>query len=405
LYGIHFSIPQLAIGGDLNDENGSDSGHVRVYKRDETQSLGWIQLGNDIDGTAAGDQLGKSVSLSDDGKILAIGSAGTTSAGYVSVYEFDGASWTKLGQNIVRANPNNVGGSTGPLDTSLSSNGKTVAIGDSYYNGDGIYRGQARVYNYNGSSWVQLGGDFDGENNDEFLGTSVSLSSDGTIVAIGAVDNGQRLWTGHVRVYKRDETQSLGWIQLGNDIDGDLACDYLSQGNFALTLSSDGRTVAAGAPYGDGNGSSSGYVRVYQLNDNDSDWVKIGGDIDGEAAGDRSGFSVSLSADGKTIATSGLGFSGYVRVYGYNGSGWVQLGENIDGEAANDLSGYSVSMSDDGKTVAIGAIFNDDNGEDSGHVRVYQATSAPTSVSQYTQALRKVFALSNSHLLFTTFIF
>ena len=40
----------------------------------------------------------------------------------------------------------------------------------------------------------------------------------------------------------------------------------------------------------------------------------------------------------------------------------VQKGSDIDGEADIDQSGYSVSLSSDGSTVAIGAIRNDGNG-------------------------------------------
>ncbi|MBC8464584.1 MAG: FG-GAP repeat protein, partial [Bacteroidetes bacterium] len=53
------------------------------------------------------------------------------------------------------------------------------------------------------------------------------------------------------------------------------------------------------------------------------------------------------------------------------GQGWSQLGQDIDGEAANDESGYSVSLSSDGGTVAIGACYNDGNGSNAGHVRIY----------------------------------
>jgi hypothetical protein len=49
----------------------------------------------------------------------------------------------------------------------------------------------------------------------------------------------------------------------------------------------------------------------------------------------------------------------------------MQLGQDIDGEAAGDWSGYSVSLSADGNTVAIGSHSNDDNGDLSGHVRVF----------------------------------
>ena len=47
---------------------------------------------------------------------------------------------------------------------------------------------------------------------------------------------------------------------------------------------------------------------------------------------------------------------------------WSQLGQDIDGEAAGDWSGWPVTISADGLTVAIGAMYNN---FDAGHVRVY----------------------------------
>ena len=55
----------------------------------------------------------------------------------------------------------------------------------------------------------------------------------------------------------------------------------------------------------------------------------------------------------------------------WDGSAWQQKGSDIDGEAAYDESGMSVSLSSDGTIVAIGAYGNDGNGNRSGHVRVY----------------------------------
>ena len=80
------------------------------------------------------------------------------------------------------------------------------------------------------------------------------------------------------------------------------------------------------------------------------DWVQRGSDIDGEAADDRSGYSVSLSSDGSIVAigavfNDGTGSNaGHTRVYEYSGSAWVQKGSDIDGEAAGDYSGYSLSL-------------------------------------------------------------
>ena len=108
------------------------------------------------------------------------------------------------------------------------------------------------------------------------------------------------------------------------------------------------------------------------------DWNQIGVDIDGEAAGDYFGFSVSLSSDGTIVAISGHlndgtgNTAGHVRVLEWVGSVWTQLGLDIDAEAAKDSFGYSVSLSSDGMIVAIGGLLNDGTGTDAGHVRVLE---------------------------------
>ena len=48
----------------------------------------------------------------------------------------------------------------------------------------------------------------------------------------------------------------------------------------------------------------------------------------------------------------------------------TQLGSDIDGEAANDFFGNSVSMNSAGDRVAIGAPYNDGSGSYAGQVRV-----------------------------------
>ena len=51
------------------------------------------------------------------------------------------------------------------------------------------------------------------------------------------------------------------WIQLGPDINGEVAGDL----NGSVAMSSDGTIVAIGADRNDGNGTMSGNVRVYHL--------------------------------------------------------------------------------------------------------------------------------------------
>ena len=220
------------------------------------------------------------------------------------------------------------------------------------------------------SAQTQLGADIDGEAAGDESGWSVSLSSDGDTVAIGArYNDGNGYDAGHVRIY---EYSSGSWTQLGADIDGEASNDA---SGWSVSLSSDGTTVAIGARLNDGNGNVGGHVRIYEYSS--GSWTQLGVDIDGEAAGDQSGYSISLSSDGTRVAIGATGNdgngndAGHVRIYEYSSGSWTQLGADIDGEAADDNSGAVVSLSSDGTRVAIGAPFNDGNGNAAGHVRVY----------------------------------
>lgn len=336
----------------------------------------WAQVGLDIDGAAAGDHSGKSVSVSADGNTVAIGSPDSDrpdqeyrepSTGRVDVYRNIDGVWTQLGEYIAgEASNDNSGGSV-----SLSADGNTVAIGADWNRGNGNSSGHVRIYRFDDGSWAQVGVDIDGEAASDRSGGAVSLSADGSVVAIGARSNAENgTNSGHVRVFGLSDG---AWTQIGQDMDGEAAFD---QSAWSVSLSADGGTVAIGAIGNDAAGSGAGHVRLYGLTE--GSWTQLGANIEGEAAFDASGWSVSLNFDGSTVAigaTSNNGngpSAGHVRIFNLTGGEWTQVGEDIDGEAAGDRSGYSVSLSSDGKTVAIGAIGNDDTGDTAGHTRVYK---------------------------------
>ena len=370
----------IAIGAEQNDGADTNAGHVRIY---EWNGSTWQQKGADIDGANYGSRAHE-VSMSSDGTIVAIGAARHSGrTGYVRIYEWNGTAWQQKGADIDGEDSYHYFGAS----VSLSSDGTIIAIGASgYTTGPGVTgfdTGYVQVYEWDGTAWIQKGADMVGEAEDDHSGTSVSLSSDGTIVAIGArLNDGNGTDAGHVRVYAYDGVTGDvdgvdGWTQMGADIDGEAAGDYAG---WSVALSSDGTTVANGAKNNDGNGADSGHVRVHEWNG--SAWVQKGSDIDGEAADDYSGQSVALSSDGTKVAigadfNDGNGsYAGHVRIYEWNGSAWQQTGADIDGEAASDRSGFSVAMSSDGTKVAIGAIYNDATGSSAGHVRVYSISTA-----------------------------
>ena len=329
----------------------------------------WEQVGEDINGEALNDLSSTSVSLSDDGKTVAIGAPNNGGKGHVRVYKFSDLDkrWIQIGEDI---DGEEAGDESGIL-VSLSADGKIVAIGARYNDGKGSDSGHTRVYKFSDSDklWKQMGQDIDGEAAGDLSGRTVSLSSDGLTVAIGALNNdGNGSDSGQVRVYKFSDSDKL-WKQMGQDIDGEAAGDWNGR---SVSLSSDGLTVAMGAFYNDGNGSDSGQVRVYTFSDSNKLWIQVGQDIDGEEANDTSGVSVSLSDDGKTVAigSTSNGSTGHARVYKFSDSDklWKQMGQDIDGEGQDDWSGYLVSLSSDGLILAIGAPFNGNKG----YVRVYK---------------------------------
>jgi hypothetical protein len=361
----------VVVGAPKADPNGTNSGKVTAYQYNGTS---WIKIGQDINGDVlGGGQLvngrsGYSVSINAAGNRIAIGApidfvdAGGSGPGQVKIYEYSSSTWNQLGSTIKLTNFDYYFG----FSVSLNAVGDIVAIGDRYYSSE---RGRTKIYQYNGSSWNQLGADINGQTTYEWSGYSVSLNASGDTVAIGS----PAISSGLVKIYKYI---SSSWTQLGSTINGEASVD--GSGN-SVSLNAAGDIVAIGADDNFGTGAYAGHVRVYQYNG--SSWIKLGQDIDGEAAQDLSGHSVSLNAAGDIVAigakyNDGNGSnSGHTRIYKYDGSSWIKLNQDIDGEAADDYSGYSVSINSSGDTVAIGAPMNSNaGGSRAGQVRVYKLT-------------------------------
>lgn len=341
----------------------------------------WTQRGQDIDGEAVGDNFGWSVSVNSAGDVVAIGainnngvgaSGQMADSGSVRVYDWNGSSWVKRGQDIDGESSLDQFG----YSVSVNSSGDRVAIGAPYNDAGGSNSGSVRVYSWNGTSWVKLGQDIDGEAADDNSGWSVSMNDVGDRVAIGAPENnsGGGSSGGQVRVYSWN---GISWVKLGQDIDGEWGSERFGH---SVSMNSDGSKIAVGSPHHYHSvsiGSQAGRVKVYSWNG--TTWIKVGQDINGEAAGDKSGWSVSINAVGDKVAigapfnSPGGQHFGQVRVYSWNGTSWIKQGQDIDGESYYDKSGWSVSMNDLGDKVAIGAPANTPNAAktNAGHARVY----------------------------------
>ena len=334
--------------------------------QDETR---FVQLGQDIAGRDSLDSSGRSVSLSADGNRMAVGAPGAMgviaeeSPGYVGVYEWSEKTWVQLGENIIGEQAGDRSG----WSVSLSADGNRVAIGAPYYQGvDGQrVQGLVRIYEWSGKNWVQIGRDINDapRNGRDRIGWNVALGAGGTRVAIGSYrpDRTTNSLSG-VRIY---EQSGNSWNQLGETLMWDTTGGYA---RFNVSLSIDGSRVAIGAPHSVGSavgGTTDGEVRIYEWSENRNRWRQIGEAIGGVELGGRnapeSGAGVSLSADGNRVAVGVRGTyqtgPGHLRIYEWSGSRWLQIGEDIDGES-NEAYGLSVSLSANGNRVATGGTGN-----------------------------------------------
>jgi hypothetical protein len=289
----------------------------------------------------------------------------------VRIYSWNGSAWIQKGLDIDGKNSlDNFGCSVSMPDAN------TVAIGapEGTYESD---KGYASVYIWNGTTWVQKGQDLVGEAGRDITGHAVCMPDVNTI-AVGAPGNsGNGLSSGSVRIFSWNGS---AWVQKGQDIDGE---DNQDDAGEAISMP-DANTIAIGAKFNSGNGDNAGHVRIFTWNG--SLWVQKGQDIDGEAAGDYSGSTVSMP-DANTVAIGakfnkgGTNFAGtgHVRIYTWSGTTWIQKCNDIDGESMMESSGYSVSMPNSNR-VGIGSILNSGNGQYSGSARIFDVRCNTSNV-------------------------
>ena len=359
----------LSSDGSIVAISGYQRNWVRVFS---WNGSAWVRLGVDIlgKGDITNDNFGTRLQLSSDGTRLVVsapldglynsGNPDMRYAGNVRVYDYTPsgtASWTHIGQDIYGTVGGGVyGDRSGSEGLSISDDGSRIAIGSHSYDGGGPYlssyndnRGQVRIFEYTPSgtaSWTQLGPSIDGETGDS-SGYSVTLSSDGSIVAISSPENDSYGTNkGIVRIYSYTPSGVSSWTQLGAPIVGEAENDGMGK----VSISDDGSIIAIGASSNDGYGTSSGHVRIFRYTPSGvSSWTQVGIDIDGEAAGDLSGLP-SLSSDGSKVAIGGAGNypngeyrpRGHVRIFSTAADTSTPTVTLTDTDLDNLVSGSSV---------------------------------------------------------------
>ncbi len=206
----------------------------------------------------------------------------------------------------------------------------------------------------------------------DYQGQSIALSADGQRLVVASPGNIAGVSAGSTMVYERSGS---GWTAIGSPIVGDNAGDY---SGFDVSISDDGNTIAIGAPTITFNQDGRGSVKVFEYSGGTwNETVHITSDSDES----RLGKMVELSGDGNVMAVSAIkddsngDAAGHVQLYQKVNGAWIPMGSEIVGDADGDRFGSKVALSNDGHTLAVTALQNDAGGDNAGQVRVYRYES------------------------------
>jgi len=364
----------------------SNSGLVQVW---EYVNNAWSQKGTTLNGPAADSvgayYWGMAVGISDDGNTIAFT---TYYHGYVYIYDWVNNAWS-LTTTLQLPQYNHVGYNINygahSIGLTLTGDGTHLVIGPRLTK-------TVKVFQKVSGTWSQKGSDIVPSATDR-AGRYVDIAADGNTVIFG--DERAASYTGSFHVY---EYVNNAWSQKGSVINGSAAGDYFGQ---AVSISSDGTTVACASTRNDDVATNSGEVKVYRYTNNA--WTQIGADIQGLDVDDKVGLQIKLSSDGNDIAISAYDYNSNtatndfrVDVFTYNS------GSNTWSQKGSSLAGYSnVAIDSDADTIAVADSTN-------GIVKVFEFPSVsyvnvPTFTSESSDTVSST-SISTQDLTDTTII-
>lgn len=235
---------------------------------------------------------------------------------------------------------------------SISAEGTTLAIGS--------YDGTVRMYQWGNSTSV-----WRGEAVLEF--PSVPNRSHAKSLVLALSGNGRRLTVGSPdvgRVYSYDYQEDNEVEPWRFHVQPILEIQTNDGTGSSVALTHDGSVVAVGSPYFDGNAVNSGQIRLFSHSGvawQPEAWVE------GEVLNDNVGGNVGLSPDGSTLVSgtsqqntksgfeSGLVWAWNRPPVSSNYVKWEIKGEALLGPTDFDHLGYQISLSTTGRVLALSA--------------------------------------------------
>lgn len=347
----------------------------------------WIQLGDDINASSPGDNFGYTFKLSEDGYTVVVSSFsnGSNQSGYgnVKVYQYK-SNWVQIGRTIQALAADFESG----VSLAINAHGTVLAIGSYYHEGEQMYSGNVRVFNYINNDWKRLGTNIACEEKGHESGYSISMNKEGTRIAIAIYKETNEL--GSIYVYEwGDKLENPSWIQLGGNLSIETSWSYTV---YSIAMSDDGSLLAICA-YGKDD-KWKGYVRVYEyreikssewdskwinnyplviqdgdtlLNENKKYWIQFGNAILDENDNNDFEYSVCMNECGSRLAVSSFNIAGKtqfgeIKMYKFYDEKWLQIGQPIKIDNIYDNFNKSIGFSSDGTKLMFGTYDEDDRG-------------------------------------------
>jgi hypothetical protein len=357
----------------VNVEAGWDAG-TKIQASDKQQS----------------DYFGWSVSMSSDGTRVIVGAysedTGGDATGAAYIFALSGGSWSqeaKIQSSDIQASD------YFGYRVSMSGDGTKVIVGANQESTGATYAGAAYIFAYSSGSWSQEAKiqASDKQADDEF-GQSVSMSSDGTKVIVGAWQEdtgGSNAGAAYIFALSGGSWDTGTKIQASDKQDSD-------RFGYKVSMNSDGTKVIVGAWQDDTGGSNAGAAYIFALSGGSwSQQAKI--QASDKQAHDRFGRSVSMNSDGTKVIVgawqddTGGSNAGAAYIFALSGGSWSQQAKiQASDKQAHDYFGYSVSMSSDGTKVIVGAFAEDTGGGSAGSAYIFALSGGSWSQQAKIQA-------------------
>lgn len=339
----------------------ASAGKAYVFVR---EGATWTQEAVITDPIAgSGSRFGHCVSISGLGDRIAVGApqrydteTGYSNNGILHVYSRTNSVWT-LEKTVKASDPVQVGAQFGSA-VKLNSDGTRMVVGAYLDTRSSTEVGRAYVFVRNGAVWTQEAAlaASDPVQSARF-GYSVSITEDGTRVAIGAYSfTGTAQFQGKVYIFLRTNTS---WAQEAALVATDAAASAYY--GTSCDISGDGTRLVVGAYMASATYTNQGKIYVYVRNS--TTWsLETTLTASDAAANTYLGLSSAINKDGSKIVTAAYLASGTVSqqgkayIFSRTGSTWTQqIALTASDAASGDTYGRSVAITPTGDRVAVGA--------------------------------------------------